>query len=247
MNKNKIKVIILAGGLGTRLAEYTKKIPKPMVKIAGYPIVLHIMKQYIEYGFKNFIIATGYKGKVFQNYFKKFKKNGISFKTKIFKKSCNVTILKTGLKTLTGGRLKRVSKYLSENEDFMFTYGDGLSDVNLQKLLSFHKKTNKLITVTAVRPPARFGELKISNNIVKSFKEKPQVTSGWINGGFFIAKKNFLSLINGDKTILEKEPLENASKKRQLLAYQHYGFWKCMDTKRDKDVLDNIYRKKRKN
>ena len=129
----------------------------------------------------------------------------------------------------------------------MFTYGDGLSDVNLQKLLSFHKKTNKLITVTAVRPPARFGELKISNNIVKSFKEKPQVTSGWINGGFFIAKKNFLSLINGDKTILEKEPLENASKKRQLLAYQHYGFWKCMDTKRDKDVLDNIYRKKRKN
>ncbi len=244
MSYNNIKVVILAGGLGTRLHEYTNKIPKPMVKINGSPIIVHIMNHYIKYGFKNFIIATGYKGEIFEKYFKNFKKNGKSFKASIFNNICRVTLLKTGLKTMTGGRLKRVREHLDDQENFMFTYGDGLSDVNLKRLINFHKAKKKLITVTAVRPPARFGELEVKNQIVRSFKEKPQVTSGWINGGFFVAKKFFLDLINDDMTILEKDPLEKASKKKQLAAYQHYKFWKCMDTKRDKDVLENIYKKK---
>ena len=244
MYHKNIKVIILAGGLGTRLHEYTNKIPKPMVKINGEPIIAHIMSHYLKYGFKNFIIATGYKSEAFYKYFKNFKKNGQSFRTSVFKKDCEVTLLKTGLKTMTGGRLKRVKEYLNDMENFMFTYGDGLSDINLKKLLNFHISKKKLVTVTAVRPPARFGEIEIKNNIVTSFKEKPQVTSGWINGGFFVAKKNFLNLIKGDMTILEKQPLEKAAKKKQLAAYKHFSFWKCMDTKRDKDVLESIYKKK---
>ena len=239
MSKN-IKVVILAGGLGTRLPEYTKKIPKPMVKINGTPIIVYIMNHYVKYGFKDFIIATGYKGEVFQRYFKNFKKNGVPFETKISKKNCKITLLKTGQKTLTGGRLKRVANFLKHDENFMFTYGDGLSDVNLKKLLNFHKNKKKLVTVTAVRPPARFGELEIKNKIVKSFKEKPQVTTGWINGGFFVAKINFLNLIKGDTTILEKTPLEKATKMKQLAAYLHFKFWKCMDTKRDKDLLEKL-------
>ena len=186
-----MRVVILAGGLGTRLPEYTKKIPKPMVKVAGSPIITHIMKHYIKFGFNDFIIATGYKGNYFEKYFRGFKKNGLPFKTKIFKKSCTITIVKTGLKTLTGGRLKRVKNYLLNDKSFMFTYGDGISNVNLRKLEKFHNNHNKIITVSAVRPPARFGELKIKNKIVKQFKEKPQTSQGWINGGFFVAKKNF--------------------------------------------------------
>jgi glucose-1-phosphate cytidylyltransferase len=239
-----MKVVILAGGLGTRLPEYTKKIPKPMVKVAGYPIIIHIIKHYLKFGFNDFIIATGYKGKIFENYFANFKKNGKPFKTKIFKKQCKITIFDTGLKTLTGGRLKRISKHLNQNEDFMFTYGDGLSDLNLRKLLKFHKSHKRLITVTAVRPPARFGELIIKNKIVTQFKEKPQVTSGWINGGYFVAKLKFLTLIKGDQTILEKQPLESACRQKELMAFEHFGFWKCMDTKRDRDVMNEILKKK---
>ena len=241
-----MRVVILAGGLGTRLPEYTKKIPKPMVKVAGSPIITHIMKHYIKFGFNDFIIATGYKGNYFEKYFRGFKKNGLPFKTKIFKKSCTITIVKTGLKTLTGGRLKRVKNYLLNDKSFMFTYGDGISNVNLRKLEKFHNNHNKIITVSAVRPPARFGELKIKNKIVKQFKEKPQTSQGWINGGFFVAKKKFLNLISNDMTILEKKPLESVAKKNQLMAFQHKGFWKCMDTKRDRDVL-NDFLKKRKN
>ncbi len=239
-----MKVVILAGGLGTRLPEYTKKIPKPMVKVAGYPIIIHIIEHFLKYNLNEFIIATGYKGYIFEKYFKKYKKNGKPFIAKIKKKNCKITLLKTGLKTLTGGRLKRVANYLNKDEDFMFTYGDGVCNVNLIKLIKFHKQNKKLITVTAVRPPARFGELQIDKKFVKSFKEKPQVTSGWINGGFFVSKYRFLEKITGDKVILEKQPLENSSKSRQLLAFKHYGFWKCMDTKRDKDVLDKILRKR---
>ena len=239
-----MKVVILAGGLGTRLPEYTKKIPKPMVKVAGYPIIIHIIKHYLKFGFNDFIIATGYKGKIFENYFANFKKNGKPFKTKIFKKQCKITIFDTGLKTLTGGRLKRISKHLNQNEDFMFTYGDGLSDLNLRKLLKFHKSHKRLITVTAVRPPARFGELIIKNKIVTQFKEKPQVTSGWINGGYFVAKLKFLTLIKGDQTILEKQPLESACRQKELMAFEHFGFRKCMDTKRDRDVMNEILKKK---
>ncbi len=240
-----MKVIILAGGLGSRLPEYTKLIPKPMVKIGKIPIIVHIMSHYAKNGFKEFILATGYKKEIFKRYFKAFKKEGEPFVFKIKNKNCKINILDTGLNTLTGGRLKRASKYLDKNEDFMFTYGDGISNVNLRKLLKFHKKHGKKITVTAVRPPARFGELKLKNNMVKSFKEKPQVETGWINGGFFVAKFNFISFIKGDKTILEKLPLEKASKKKELFAYKHNGFWKCMDTKRDKDVLEKLIKKRR--
>ena len=156
-----------------------------------------------------------------------------------------INIIDTGLKSLTGGRLKRVKKYLKKDENFMFTYGDGLSDVNIRKLVKYHLKNKKMITVTAVRPPARFGEIKVKKNIVISFQEKPQVTHGWINGGFFVANYKFLNLIKNDSTILEKFPLEQAAKRKQLIAYKHLGFWKCMDVKRDKDELERIYKKNR--
>ena len=241
-----MKVIILAGGLGTRLSEYTKTIPKPMVKVAGYPIIIHIMKHYVLYGFTKFYIASGYKGYVIKRYFKNFRRNGKVFKHKISNKLCDVSIVDTGLKTLTGGRLKRLENYVNDNENFFFTYGDGISSVNLRKLLSHHKKMKKKITVTAVRPPARFGELKVKNNKVISFKEKPQINQGWINGGFFVAQKNFFKLIKNDFDILEKKPLESASKQGELNAFKHYGFWKCMDTIRDKQVIEEELKKKKK-
>lgn len=240
-----MKVIILSGGLGTRLSEYTKTIPKPMVKVAGYPLLIHIMKHYINYGFNNFYIAAGYKGYVIKKYFKNFVKEGKFFNYSIKKKKCKIAIINTGLNTLTGGRLKRLENKINDNEDFFFTYGDGLSNVNLKKLLKCHRKKNKIITVTAVRPPARFGELKIKNTQVISFKEKPQTNSGWINGGFFVAKKKFFNFIKNDKDILEKKPLEKAVKNSQLNAFKHYGFWKCMDTIRDKQVLEEILKKKK--
>ena len=238
-----MKVVILAGGLGTRLSEYTKVIPKPMVKIGPYPILIHIMSHYLKYGFKDFIIAAGYKSHVVKSYFKNFVKSGLEFNTKILNKKCKINILDTGLNTLTGGRLKRVDNYIEKNKDFMFTYGDGLSDLNLKKLLKFHKKNKKIITVTAVRPPARFGEIVINNNRVVSFKEKPQTNNGWINGGFFVANSKFLHFIRNDREILEKYPLEKVTKKKQLAAFKHYGFWKCMDVKRDRDELQKIYKK----
>tara|TARA_B100001287_G_C22598142_1_gene489078 strand:- start:382 stop:1104 length:723 start_codon:yes stop_codon:yes gene_type:complete len=239
-----MKVIILAGGLGTRLSEYTKTIPKPMVKVAGYPLIIHIMSHYVKFGFNEFLIAAGYKGYVIKRYFKNYKKNGRTFKHKISKKSCFVTIVDTGLKTLTGGRLKRLENYIGNNEEFFFTYGDGISSINIKKLLSHHKKKKKKITVTAVRPPARFGELKLKNSKVIAFKEKPQTNEGWINGGFFVAKKNFFKLIKNDADILEKKPLEKATKQGELNAYKHYGFWKCMDTIRDKQVIEEALKKK---
>ena len=238
-----MKVIILAGGLGTRLSEYTKTVPKPMVKIGKFPILIHIMHHYLMYGFNDFYLATGYKSNVIKRYFKNFKKTEDVFKTKLLGKTCKITILDTGLKTLTGGRLKRVSKFINKNENFMFTYGDGISSVNLKNLYKFHKKNKKIITVTAVRPPARFGEIILKNKKVISFKEKPQVTDGWINGGFFVANKKFFNFIKGDKDILEKNPLELMVKKRQLVAFRHEGFWKCMDVKRDREELQKIYKR----
>mgnify|MGYP001334612047 CR=1 FL=1 len=238
-----MKVVILAGGLGTRLSEFTYSVPKPMVKIGNIPIIIHIITHYSNFGFNDFILATGYKSKVIKKYFKNFKKSGEMFQfllpTK--NKNCSITILDTGLKTMTGGRLKKVKKYLDDNEDFMFTYGDGVSNVNVKNLVKFHKKKKKLVTVTAVRPPARFGEIIIKKNIVTSFKEKPQVTNGWINGGFFVANKTFLKFIKKDQDILEKKPLETVCKKKQLSAFKHEGFWKCMDVKRDRDELEKIY------
>ena len=242
-----MKIIILAGGKGTRISDYTRTIPKPMIRINKKPMLLHIIEHYTKFGFKDFYVALGYKKNVITNYFRNFKKINKSFKYKIKNKNISITLSDTGQNTLTGGRIKRMRKFIDKTEDFMFTYGDGVSNVNLRKLYSFHKKNNKLITVTAVRPPARFGEITLRNNRVATFKEKPQVTEGWINGGFFVAKHKFFDFIKGDKTILEKEPLENAAKRKQLYAYKHKGFWKCMDTNRDKEVLEQVFKKNKFN
>ena len=227
-----MKVVILAGGFGTRLSEYTKTIPKPMINIDGKPLLLHIMKFYAKHGFKNFYIALGHRGKIIKKFFNK----------KFF--DWNINLIETGKNTMTGGRLKRLKKYVG-NETFMMTYGDGLSNVNLKKLLKFHKKNKKLVTLTAVRPPARFGALKLKGHNVNYFKEKSQLDEGWINGGFFVMEPKFLKFIKNDDTYLEREPLEQMTKKRQLIAFKHEGFWQCMDTKRDKDKLDKILKSKK--
>ena len=239
-----MKTIILAGGKGTRISEYTKTIPKPMIRINKKPILIHIMEHYLKFGFKDFYLALGYKKEIIINFFKNFKKLNKSFIYFLKGKKVSITLVDTGKNTLTGGRIKRMKKFINLNEDFMFTYGDGVSNINLRKLLLFHKRNKKMITVTAVRPPARFGEITILKNRVKTFKEKPQVQSGWINGGFFVANFNFFKLIKNDRTILEKEPLEKATLKKQLFAFKHHGFWKCMDTNRDKEVLEKIFKKK---
>ena len=228
-----IKIVILCGGKGTRLSEETKKIPKPMVKIGTKPILIHIMNFYKSHGFSNFILAVGYKGYFIKNYFKKNK----HFKT--------VKIVNTGQNTLTGGRLLRLKKYFKKNEDFMLTYGDGITNLNLKSLLKFHIRKNKIATITAVKPPVRFGELKIKKNLVKKFEEKPQSSAGWINGGFFVLNSKFIKYIKNDLIMLEKEPLEKLVKLKQLVAFKHHGFWKCMDTLRDKILLNQLLKKKK--
>ena len=227
-----MKVVILAGGYGTRISEYSKTIPKPMIAINKKPIIIHIMEHYAKHGFNDFYIALGYKGSVIKEY----------FKNKKFK--WNINLIDTGLKTMTGGRLKRLKKFLGK-ETFLMTYGDGLSDINLTKLLKFHNRNKKLVTLTAVRPPARFGAIKLKGNTVTTFKEKAKMDEGWINGGFFVIEPKFLDLIKNDQTFLEKEPLESAGKKGQLCAFKHNGFWQCMDTKRDKDKLEEILKNKK--
>jgi len=221
-----MKVVIFAGGFGTRISEYTKTIPKPMIKINGIPIIMHIINHYKSYGFKDFYIALGYKGNVVKKYFKNFKNKNIK-----------INLIDTGLRTMTGGRLKRLSKFL-KNETFLATYGDGLSNVNLDKLVKFHKKNKKLVTLTAVRPPARFGTIKLKGNKVSYFKEKSSLDEGWINGGFFVMESKFLKFIKNDNTFLERDPFEQLTKKKQLLGYKHNGFWQCMDTLRDKEILE---------
>ena len=223
-----MKTIILCGGLGTRISEETIKKPKPMVKVGKIPILEHILNIYIKHGYDEFILATGYKNRIIENYFKSKKINA------------KIKCINTGKKTLTGGRIKRLKKYINKNENFMVTYGDGLSNVNLKKLYNFHLKNKKLVTVTAVRPPARFGHLKIKKNLVSYFKEKSHTDEGWINGGFFVINSKFLDYIKNDESILEKEPLERACKKKNLVAYKHHGFWQCVDTKRDLDRLKKI-------
>ena len=213
-----------------------------MIRIQNEPILIHIIKHYSKFGFKDFYIALGYKKNVVLNYFKNFKKIDKPFNFTLDKKKISITLSDTGENTFTGGRLKRMRKFINKSEDFMFTYGDGVSNVNLKKLSNFHKKNRKMVTVTAVRPPARFGEITLKKNIVATFKEKPQVKSGWINGGFFVAKYQFFEFIKGDKTILEKEPLEKVAKKNQLCAFRHKTCWKCMDTLRDKKVLEEIFK-----
>ena len=225
-----MKVVILAGGLGTRLSELTKTIPKPMVKLNGKPILIHLMEHYAKQGFKDFYIATGYKKEIIKNYFKK----------KI--SDWKVNIVDTGNNTMTGGRLKRLKSFLKK-ETFMMTYGDGLSNINLKKLVRFHKKNKKLVTLTAVRPPARFGGIKISGKKVKYFKEKSNLEEGWINGGFFVMEPEIFKFIKNDHTILERYPLEIICKRKKLGAYKHHGHWQCMDTIRDKQILENLVKK----
>lgn len=229
---NNMKVVLLAGGFGTRLSEHTKTIPKPMINVAGKPMIFHIMKQYAKYGFKDFYIALGYKGEIIKKFFSN---------RKFF--NWNVNLIETGRNTMTGGRLKRLKKYIGK-DTFMMTYGDGLSNVNLKKLFKFHKKSKKLVTLTAVRPPARFGALKLKGSYVSYFKEKSKLDEGWINGGFFVMEPEFLKFIKNDNTYLEREPLEKICKKKQLAAYRYDGFWQCMDTKRDLDKLNRILNKK---
>jgi glucose-1-phosphate cytidylyltransferase len=225
-----MKIVILAGGKGTRLSEYTKVLPKPMVKVGSKPILEHIIDYYAKFGFKEFIIATGYKHLIIKDYFKK-------------KKSINIKVINTGVDTLTGSRLKKLANELKKT--FMVTYGDGLSNVNLNKLLKFHKKNKKKITLTAVHPQARFGELSITKNSVTKFEEKPQLQKGWINGGFFVVEPSFLKFIGNRNVMLERSPLAKAVKTKNLAAYKHTGFWFCMDTLRDKKVLDSLIRNKK--
>ena len=231
--RKNIKVIILCGGKGTRITEETKAKPKPMIKIGKEPIICHIMRIFKYYGFNDFILAAGYKKKIIENYFKNLKEFP------------NVKIVNTGKESMTGGRILRLKKYLKNEKYFFMTYGDGLGDINLIKLLNFHKKHKKIGTVTAVHPPVRFGELKIKKNRVLEFKEKPQAKAGWINGGFFVLSNEIFRYIKNDKTVFEREPLEKISSKKQLMAYKHNSFWQCMDTLRDKILLNNLWKKKK--
>ena len=224
-----MKTVILCGGYGTRLSEETTIKPKPMVKIGNKPILEHIMSIYEYYGYNQFILALGYKSE----YIKKYYKN---------KSKKNINLIYTGKDTKTGGRLLRLKNYLKNEKTFMLTYGDGISNINIKQAIKFHKDHGKIATITAVRPPLSFGELKISRNKVKSFKEKPQVGQGWINGGFFIFNNEVLNFIKDDQTMLEKEPLEKLTKTGQLMAFEHKGFWKCMDTMRDKILLNRLWK-----
>tara|TARA_A100001015_G_C15014112_1_gene724648 strand:- start:611 stop:1297 length:687 start_codon:yes stop_codon:yes gene_type:complete len=226
-----MKVVILAGGLGSRLSEYTKILPKPMVKVLGTPIIVRIIKNYVKYGFKEFLIASGYKSKIIEKYFQKNHKN------------LKIRVVNTGLKTMTGGRIKRLSKILN-NESFLLTYGDGVSNVNIKNLVKFHKEKKNLVTLTAVRPPARFGGVRISGSKVKYFKEKSSLDEGWINGGFFVIESKFLNFIKNDLTVLERGPLERVCKLNKLGAYKHQGFWQCLDTIRDKIILEQKLKSK---
>jgi len=229
-----MKTIILAGGLGSRIPEYTKQVPKPMIQIGSLPMLSHIMRIFKSYGYDNFIIAAGYKIKVIEKYYQ----NSKEFK--------NIKIVNTGNATMTGGRILKLKKFFKKDENFFMTYGDGLSDVNLNKLETFHKKHKKIATVTAVHPPVRFGELKIKNTKVIKFDEKPDSRSSWINGGFFILNYGVFNYIKNDKTVFEKFPLEMLSKNNHLMAYKHEGFWKCMDNMGDKNFLDKMFKNKKK-
>jgi len=247
-----MKVIILAGGYGTRLAEYTSVIPKPMVTIGGRPILWHIMNVYARYGHTDFFIALGYKAEVIKDYFLHYRSLNSDFTINLYSGRIiahntheidwNVTLVDTGLDSMTGGRVKKMQTYIG-NEPFLLTYGDGIANINLDELVKFHKSHGKMITVTAVHPGARFGELEITgNNQVSNFMEKPQTTQGWINGGYFVCEPEVFDLLEGgDQTILEKGPLERAAQMGELMAYMHKGFWAAMDTKRDRDVLEEMW------
>lgn len=248
-----MKVVILCGGFGTRISEETHLRPKPMVEIGGMPILWHIMNYYASYGYNDFILALGYKSEYIKNYFLNYyalksdftvdmKSGEVTFSKKP-KIDWKISLIDTGLNTMTGGRLLRLRETLDQSGTFMLTYGDGLSNINLSNLVKFHKSHGRLATVTAVRPSARFGEITIEDNSVMQFKEKPQADQGWINGGFFVMEPKALDHFPmGDETVLEKQPLENLANSRELIAFQHTGFWQCMDTLRDKDYLESLWK-----
>jgi len=241
-----MKVILLAGGFGTRLAEFTDVIPKPMVPVGGKPILWHIMQTYAHFGHKDFYVALGYKAEVIKDYFLNYRALNADFTVdlatgnvrphQVDSVDWRVTLVNTGDKSMTGGRVKRMQSFIG-NETCMLTYGDGVADIDLEELLAFHRSHKKMVTVSAVRPAARFGELEIEGSRVESFQEKPQMHDGWINGGYFVFEPEFFNLISGDSTLLEREPLEMAAKAGELMAYRHNGFWHCMDTKRDHELL----------
>lgn len=245
-----MKVAILAGGFGSRLVEETEVKPKPMVEVGGRPILWHIMKHYAHHGFKEFFIALGYKGEVIKHYFLDYYRlNGNltvhlpDGKIEVHNKECEdwiVNLIETGLNTLTGGRVKRLEPWLKD-ETFMVTYGDGVSDVDLHDLLHFHRSEGKVATITAVRPPARFGGLIFDGNLAAQFTEKPQIGEGWINGGFLVCEPALFDYLEGDDSSLEANALERLAADRQLVAYRHEGFWQCMDTLRDVRLLENLW------
>jgi glucose-1-phosphate cytidylyltransferase len=246
-----MKVVILCGGLGTRLSEETELKPKPMVEIGGRPILWHILKHYAHYGFNEFALALGYKGEVIKRYLLEYYYLSSSLTIQLDKgkatahqhkerENWRVHLVDTGNQTQTGGRLKRLSELIGQ-ETFMMTYGDGVSNVNLTKLLEFHRSHKKLATVTAVRPPARFGGLVFDGDLIKEFTEKPQVGEGWINGGFFVFEPQVFNYLDGDETVLEREPLEQMARDGQLVAYRHGEFWQCMDTLRDTRLLESLW------
>lgn len=242
-----MKTVILCGGLGTRLAEETQVKPKPMVEIGGRPILWHIMKIYEHHGFREFMLALGYKGELIKDYFLNYHarlsdltvhlKSGRAEYSNPTAEDWQVSLLDTGADTMTGGRLLRLRPHLQSSGTFMLTYGDGVADVDIPALLSFHRTHGRLATVTAVRPSARFGGLLIGKGRVQDFKEKPQSGEGWINGGFFVFEPGVFDYLSDDATVLEQAPLENLARDGQLMAYQHSGYWQCMDTVRDRDRL----------
>ena len=247
-----MKIIILAGGFGTRLSEYTDSIPKPMVTIGGRPILWHIMKTYAHFGHKDFYLALGYKAEVIKKYFINYHSlnsdfavdlsSGIVEPLQVDDTDWKVTLVDTGLKTMTGGRIKRLQQFIG-NQQFMLTYGDGVADINIDELLKFHKSHGKMVTLTTVRPSARFGDLEFNGDSVSSFQEKPQLHEGWINGGFFICEPGVFDFIDNDSQMFEREPLERLVKAGQLMAYKHHGFWHSMDSKRDRDILESLWDK----
>ena len=233
-----MKVVILAGGKGSRISEYTTKIPKPMIKLMNKPIIEHIINFYALYGYKEFIIAGGYKYKILLDFIKKNKKL----------KKLKIKVINTGLNSLTGKRIFKIKKFLDkEDENFLLTYGDGICNVDLKKMIRFHIKNKSMLTLTAVRPPARFGELGLKNNRIVKFEEKPQMQEGWINGGFFVVNKSFFKYLTNDNLMLEREPINKISKTKKMFAFRHSGFWKCIDTKRDLEQFENIVKSKKFN
>ena len=247
-----MKAVILAGGLGTRISEETENKPKPMIEIGGMPILWHIIKMYSAHGVNDFIICCGYRGYIIKEYFSNYflHRSDVTFdiaqnKMEVHQKCAEpwkITLIDTGSDTMTGGRLKRVTKYIKDEEAFCFTYGDGVSDVNITELIKFHKSHGKMATITTVYPPARFGavDIDIDQRII-SFQEKPKGDGGMINGGFFVLAPRVIDLIQNDSTVWEKEPLENLAQQSEIMAFQHNGFWQPMDTLRDKNMLEKLW------